>query len=259
MRHKRIWIGGSVLVIGGLGLWAFRSGARPLASSAPPPHHAVVGRLDKHKTPKGRPLVVNAHGNPIIGVQSHGKSSAKAPGLTLAQSFQAITHRALPHRVQALSVPWQPKTRWVFVPQAIQGQLWFGQKTGTGPWHWTSEDLPGMLSRQLPPPVYDTLQWAADLHANAPGPHLPGSVQWNVITGRVGEPVGWTTQILPADQSPVGEKALALTIWLPSETGVFKGYYGIETLWDGHNAKTGHGALLMLTAASHVPGKGGTS
>lgn len=255
MRHKSIWIGVSVLAIGGLGIWAFRSGARPQVVNAGQTHHVTEFT---HAHPP-RTIRVNAHGNPIIGAQPNAKRGSAPIPLTLAQSFQAITHHALPTGVQALSVPWQPHTSWVFVPQAIQGQLWFGQKIGTGSWHWTSEDLPGLLSRQLPSPVYDSLQWADDLHANEPGPNLPGSVQWNVITGRVGEPVGWTTQILPANQSPVGEKALALTVWVPSETGVFPGVYGIETLWDGHNAQTGHGALLMLTAASHVPQNGGAS
>ena len=250
-RTTKILAGLSGLVIvGGTGWWMTRSPQKTVVSASQTTHQKSPDKT------RPRTVEVKTPGNP--GVPNHSAKKSGTHSLSLAASFQAQSHQALPTGVQALSVPWHPHTAWVFVPQAIQGQLWFGQKIGTGSWHWTSEDLPGMLSRQLPPPVYDTLQWAADLHANAPGPHLPGAVQWNVITGRVGEPVGWTTQILPANQSPVGHKALELTVWLPSETGVFSGVYGIETLWDGHNSQTGHGALLMLTAAPQVPGKGGT-
>ena len=238
MTRKTLIIIGGVVVLGGVGWMITRSPQKPAS-------HSQTAKVK---------VTVKAHGNPVIHHHqaTHEKRSVAQP-LSLAASFQARAHQALPSGATPVAVPWQPHTAWVFVPQAIQGQLWWGSRQGTGSWHWVSEDLPGVLSSQFPQPIYDTLQWADDLHANEPGPNLPGTVQWNVITGRVGEPVAWTTQMLAANASPVGEKALALTIWLPSETGVFKGYYGIETLWDAQNQATGHGALLMLTASHTVP------
>ncbi|MCL5014218.1 MAG: hypothetical protein M1493_09570, partial [Firmicutes bacterium] len=32
--------------------------------------------------------------------------------------------------------------------------VWSGFRTGTGPWHWVSEDLPGALSKRFPSPVF---------------------------------------------------------------------------------------------------------
>ena len=246
-------LGGSLVILGGVGFWATRLPQH--VAQAP-----TTGRIKKapHPTDSSKVTPTPRRHSPHHSPHVTDPTKHRTQPVSLAASFQASSHHPLPSGVTPVSVPWQPHTLWVFVPQAIQGQLWFASRQGSGSWHWVSEDLPGMLSRQLPSPVYDTLQWAADLHANEPGPNLPGAVQWNVITGRVGEPVGWTTQILPANQSPVGHKALELTVWLPSETGGFHGVYGIETLWDAHNAQTGHGALLMLTAASHGPGKGGT-
>ena len=240
MTRKTLVIIGGVVVLGGGGWLITRSPQKPAS-------HSQTAEVK---------VTVKAHGNQVIhhhqAINSHEKRSVAQP-LSLAASFQARVHQALPSGVSPVAVPWQQQTTWVFVPQAIQGQLWFASRQGSGSWHWVSEDLPGVLSSQFPQPVYDTLQWADDLHANEPGPNLPGAVQWSVITGRVGEPVGWTTQMLAADQSPVGQKALELTVWMPSETGVFTGYYGIETLWDAQNAHTGQGALLMLVAAQHVP------
>ena len=173
-----------------------------------------------------------------------------SPHLTSHVSDLPAEASRQPHHTVA--VPWLSHTPWAFVPQAVQGTLWFGQKSGSA-WHWIPSVLPAQLSRQLPLPVYDALQWADDLHANQPGPKLPGTISWSGIAGQVGEPVGWTVHILSANQSPIGGQTLALTIWVPSETGMFHGVYGLETVWNAHNAHTGQGALLMLVAAKHVP------
>ncbi len=47
--------------------------------------------------------------------------------------------------------------------------------------------------------------------------------------------------------SPLGQPEVQLTVWLPSETGIFSGYYGLETLWDAATAQTGtHGLTALL-------------
>ena len=243
MTRKTLAIIGGVVVLGGGGWLIARSPQKPASHSQPDQHVATAK------------VTVKAHGNPVIhhhqAIDSHKKRAAQP--LSLAASFQARAHRALPSGVTPAAVPWQPQTSWVFVPQVIQGRLWWGSRQGTGSWHWVSEDLPGALSAQFSQPIYDALQWVDDLHANQSGPNLPGPISWSGIAGRVGEPLGWTVHILSANQSPIGGQTLELTVWVPSETGVFHGVYGLETLWDAHNAHTGHGALLMIVAAKHVP------
>lgn len=253
MTRKTLAIIGGGVVLTGIGWMIIRSPQKPAVPSQPA-MGTQASQPDQHGAPT--PVTVKAHGHPDIphrqASDSHEKGSAAQPR-SLAASFQARAHQALPSGVIPVAVPWQPHTSWAFVPQAIQGHLWFASRRGTGSWHWTSEDLPGVLSAQFPQPLYDALQWADDLHAHQPGPHLPGSISWRAIAGRVGEPVGWTTQILSANQSPIGGPTLALTVWVPSETGAFHGVYGIETVWNAHNARTGQGALLMLVAAPQVP------
>ena len=246
MTRKTRGIIGGIMIIGGLAFWM------ALSSGTPSPTQSGV----PSKTP-ANPLI--SHKKTATGTQPASRQRPQHPSappsqntLTLGQSFQATVHQPLPEGVTGTPVPWQRHASWAFVPHAEQGRLWFGQKSGHS-WHWISEDLPGSLSRQLPTPVVDALQWADDLHANRPGPHLPGTISWSGIAGRVGEPVGWTAQWLSATHSPIGGQTLALTIWMPSETGVFHGVYGLETVWNAANAHTGQGALLMLVAAPHQP------
>lgn len=245
MTRKTLTILGGLVVLGGAGWWMTRSVQQPTVGASQKTH-----QKPQEKT-RTRTVRVNAHGNPVL--PDHPAKKSSAPPLSLAASFQAQAQNPLPSGVTPVVVPWQTRTDWVFVPQAIHGQLWFASRQGTGSWHWTAEDLPGMLSPQFPKPVYDSLQWAYDLHENQPGPQLPGAISWSVIAGRVGEPVGWSTQLLPASASPIGGKTLELTVWLPSETGAFTGDYGMETLWNASNVKTGQGALLMLVDAQQVP------
>ena len=238
MQWKIYGLIGGVVVLGGVGFWLTRAAqppvrqARTVIGTKTAPANKKTGHSETHAKPRHK--------------------TTPQP-LSLAASFQTTAHDALPSGVTPVSVPWQPQTSWVFVPHAIQRRLWFGSRTGTGPWHWVSEDLPGALSKRFPSPVFASLLWADDLHSNEPGPSLPGAIQWNTIMGRVGEPVGWTTQTLSASESPIGGKTLELTVWVPSETGVFTGYYGLELLWNAQNAKTDQGALLMLEAAPTVP------
>ena len=240
-------IGGSLVMIGGIGFWMARSPQKPASHS-----QTAIGDKTSKRSPHTQSVPANGKNGKSVTHSQQPQSSVPQPR-SLAASFQATAHQALPSGVTPVPVPWQPQTSWVFVPRAIQGQLWFASRTGSGAWHWVSEDLPGLLSRQFPKPVYDSLLWADDLHSNEPGPQLPGAIQWNVIAGRVGEPVAWTTQIVPASQSPIGHNTLELTVWVPSRTGVFQGYYGLETLWNAHNQHTGHGSLLMLTTSQTLP------
>ena len=239
MQWKIYGLIGGVVVLGGVGFWATRS-PQPVR-----PARTAIGTKKTAPTDKKTGKHSKTRAKP--------RHKATPQPLSLAASFQARSHLPLPSGVAPVTVPWQPQTSWVFVPHAIQGRLWFGSRQGNGSWHWVSEDLPGMLSKRFPSPVYDSLQWADDLHSNEPGPSLPGAIQWNTIMGRVGEPVGWTTQTLSAADSPIGGKTLELTVWVPSETGVFHGVYGLETMWNAQNAQTGHEALLMLEASPTVP------
>ena len=247
MARKTLGNIGGVVVLG-VGGWMFTRSPQTPASHS----QTAIGDKALHRT--SHTPSVTTHGNPVTvrSASQYSPQSVPQP-VSLSASFQAVAHQVLPSGVTPVPVPWQPQASWVFVPQAMHGQLWWGSRQGPGSWHWVSEDLPGALSHQLPTPVYDALQWADDLHANEPGPTLPGTMSWRAIAGRVGEPVAWTTQTVPADQSPIGGKTLELTVWVPSETGVFQGVYGLETLWNAQNVHTGHGALLMLVAAKQVP------
>nr|WP_172684505.1 hypothetical protein [Sulfobacillus thermotolerans] len=146
-------------------------------------------------------------------------------------------------------VPWQTGATWAVVPEAVKKTLWFGeQKTPGGPWTWIPSTLPGALSPQLPRPIYQALAWAYDLHVGQSGPNLGGTVSWNTITGQVGDPAGWT---LDSFSSPHGHAALTLTVWEPSETGVFTGLYGMISTWTAQNATTGTQALDMIVPDTH--------
>ena len=250
MTRKTLGIIGGVVVLG-VGGWMFTRSPQTSASHS----QTAIGVKTSNRSPRTQSVPANGkNGKSTAHSQQPQRSVPQPRGL--AASFPATVHQSLPSGATPVPVPWQPQASWAFVPQAMHGQLWWGSRQGSGSWHWVSEDLPGALSHQLPTPVYDALQWAYDLHANEPGPPLPGTMSWRAIAGRVGEPVAWTTQTLPADQSPIGGQTLELTVWVPSETGVFQGVYGLETLWNAQNAHTGHGALLMLVAAKHVPQSG---
>lgn len=216
----------------------------------------LTARGDHHLTPPSQ-------SRPASGPRARGRDHRPAKrstgqshprSTTLAESFRIATHQAAPRDLETVAVPCAHQT-WAIDPigmtsaQDPNPTLWFGEQTGAGPWHWTPSTLPGALSMQLPKPIDAALQWAWDLNQGQAGPDLGGPVQWSAITGHVGMPQGWTLQTLSAADSPLGRPTMTLTVWMPSFTGSFTGYYGVETAWDTTNAATGTHGLLGLDAA----------
>ncbi len=212
---------------------------------------------------KGHPQTVPSHHTQASGQRvpdRHHRPSKPTTGqsqprsTTLAASFQTATHQAAPRDLETVAVSWANQT-WAIDPigmttaQDPNPTLWFGEKTGAGPWHWIPSTLPGALSARLPKPMDAALQWAWDLNQGQLGPDLGGPVQWSAITGHVGMPQGWTVQRMPATASPLGKATITVTVWAPSYTGTFSGFYGVETAWDTTNAATGTHGLLGLDPA----------
>lgn len=187
--------------------------------------------------------------------QSHLHAPAQTAAATLAASFRAATHQPVPNDMETVTVPWALNQTWAIDPNGITSSghpnpiLWFGEQTGSQPWRWIPSTLPGALNPNLPKPVYDSLQLAWDLTQGTAGPTLSGSIQWASVTGHVGLPAGWTLQPLTGLLSPLGHATIQLTVWEPSYTGTFSGFYGVNTLWDAHNAPTGTHGLAGLMAA----------
>lgn len=185
--------------------------------------------------------------------QRHNHTQTEGASATLAVSFQQATHHAAPPNLETVAVPWVDQS-WAIDPIGITSTqnpnptLWFGEKTGTGPWQWIPSTLPGALNPDLPKPIYRALQLAWDLDQGQAGPTLAGSIQWSAITGHVGMPAGWTMQALSMVDSPLGRPTITLTVWMPSFTGSFTGYYGVATAWDVANAVTGDHGLMGLEA-----------
>lgn len=182
------------------------------------------------------------------------KGQSQPRSTTMAASFQTATHQAAPRDLETVAVPWAHQT-WAIDPIGITNAqdpnptLWFGEKTGAGPWHWIPSTLPGALSTQLPKPIDAALQWAWDLNQGQTGPDLGGPVQWSAITGHVSMPQGWIMQSLSAAASPLGKPTILVTVWVQSYTGTFSGFYGVDTAWDTTNAAVGAHGLLGLHAA----------
>ncbi|MCY0886416.1 MAG: hypothetical protein OWV35_11170 [Firmicutes bacterium] len=197
----------------------------------------------------------------------HTRSEAKAPPASLpsdvrrgpatsaAASLAGVLHRPLPAPLETVPAPGAPATTWALEPIGLTAPgdpnptLWFGVRTGPGPWQWIPSTLPGALSPALPKPIYVALQLAWDLQQGQAGPPVNGPVPWDAIAGHVGLPAGWALRPVPAALSPFGQPTVQLIVWSPSETGIFSGYYGLETLWDAANARTGNHALAALLAA----------
>ncbi len=238
----------NVRIIGGLIMAAAATGAVRYALKGDHhpqgsyPHQAqALGTIPQHK-PRHHPL-------------SSSQLTTERAAATLAASFQHATHQPVPSDLEAVTVPWAPNQTWAIDPIGITNTqnpnptLWFGEKTGAGPWRWIPSTLPGALNPDLPKPIYRALQLAWDLNQGQPGPNVGGSIQWSAITGHVGMPAGWTMHIVAAADSPIGEPTIALIVWMRSYTGTFSGFYGLNTLWDVQNAASGRHDLAGLTAA----------
>ncbi len=210
-------------------------------------HHQT---LPAHHAQASGQRVPDRHPQPSQSTSGESRSQPT----TMAVSFRRAAHQAAPSDLETLAVPWANQT-WAIDPIGLTSAknpnptLWFGKKTGAGPWQWIPSTLPGALSAQLPKPISAALQWAWDLNQGQVGPDLGGPVQWSAITGHVGMPQGWTVQMLSAANSPLGRPTLTLTVWMQSFTGSFTGYYGVATAWDTTNAATGIHGLLGLDAA----------
>ena len=171
---------------------------------------------------------------------------ATASGSATA-SFTAATHQAPPTPLEVVQVPWQQGASWAVEPVGMHmdgnsnATLWFGeQATPQGAWTWIPSTLPGALSTHLPLPIRQALQLGWDLSQRQPGPTTAfGTISWSAITGKVGKPAGWTMVSMPATDSPSGSASIGLIVWQHSYTGVFNGYYGLETIWDAQNSVTG--------------------
>lgn len=248
MTKRTTWaLMGTVVVVGGTVGWIALQGLHgnhPAAATRsmqtqPRPH--TTQQTPTPQSPAPPPLPAS----PIL------PQNGTAPGSALT-SYEAISHNPAPpvtNPILTEPVPWQKGATWAVVPEAVKKTLWFGeQKTPGGPWTWIPSTLPGALSHQLPPPVYQALVWAYDLHAGQSGPALGGTVSWDAIKGQVGEPAGWT---LGGFSFPHGKTELTLTVWEPSYTGVFTGLYGMISTWNAQNATTGTQALDMIAPDTH--------
>ena len=175
---------------------------------------------------------------------SAGQNSATSAQASLAALTQKEGVATPSGSIDVVKNLAKPTQQWAFATLAAKGKstgytLWFGeQPTANGPWTWIPSTLPGALSKQLPPVVYSALLWAYDLHTGQAGPNLYGTVSWSSVTGHVGKPVAWT-----ATES-YGE--LAITVWVPSYTGVYSGYYGVQSGWYRSTIATGQSGLSMI-------------
>lgn len=253
-KGKKIAMGAGIVVIVGVGaVIATRphpaAHQESLAKKAAIRQQRKVPRKPAAPTTRSAPASVTPPSTPPI--PSTGQNSAASAQASLA----ALTHQegvaTPPGPIDIVPNLANPNQVWAFATEAAPGQstgytLWFGERTGNGPWTWIPSTLPGALSTKLPPAVYSTLQWAYDLHEGQPGPTLYGTVSWNAVTGHVGEPEGWVAGVSPL---PGGHPMLTLTGWVPSYTGSYSGYYGVQSQWLKSTIAAGQSGLSMI-----VPG-----
>ncbi len=237
---------GGVIAIVGVG-WATAGhppSTHPKAGSTIKNHHPATSKktsktphnVGKKSTPTNTPIPTSYPAPPQSG-QASGSATA---------SFTTVTHHTPPVPLEVVTVPWQSGTHWAIEPvgMTMDGNanptLWFGAQAAGGAWHWIPSTLPGALSAKFPIAIRQALQLGWDLSQHQPGPNpAVGNISWSAITGQVGKPTGWTLVSLSPANSPLGQTTLGLTVWQPSYTGRFNGFYGLQTLWDGTNAQTG--------------------
>lgn len=247
MKRRTPWVIGAAVVVVGVGvalLWPHR-GVHPTAVR-PVHHQNRISRTTPAKAVSPDHRIKAAVTVPTPTIPRPGTSTGSSAQASLA----ALTkHEGVDRPVGPIDVVQnvgQPSQTWAFSTEAAKGAstgytLWFGeQDTPTGPWTWIPSTLPGALSSQLPPAVHSALQWAYDLHAGQTGPTLLGTVSWNAIKGLVGEPAGWTVQ--------ESNGQLTLTVWEPSYTGTFTGYYGVQSAWYPSTIRAGQSGLSMIIA-----------
>lgn len=234
--RNRQWIGVGALLgllVGG-GIWLAHAAGSPPARTTAPASHRLTRR-------PGR-------------THSSAPPAPPAPFAGLHRSFAAATGLPASTALEVVRLPWNPTRAWAVDPVGVSAAprpltLWFGERTGDGPWTWIPSRLPGALSSQLPPAVHDALARAYDLYQGQPGPTVPGSISWQALTGHVGLPAGWTLQTLPAEASPLAQASVALTVWQVSYTGTYAGFYGLDTVWDRATAATGRQGVAGFQTA----------
>ncbi len=245
---KKILIGTGIVMVGAVAVIAASPAPQPLPVKKVPDiirRKVPQRKAQPAKTPAKIVRVPQSPQPPVI--PSPGRNS-----MTSAQaSLAAMTHK---EGVKTPAGPIdivgnfaQPTQKWAFATLAAKGvstgyTLWFGeQDTPRGPWAWIPSTLPGALSSKLPPAVYSALQWAWDLNQGQSGPTLFGTVSWSGVTGHVGMPEGWTAQ--------ESYGSLTITVWEPSYTGIYSGYYGVQSAWYPSTIAAGKTGLSMI-----VPG-----
>lgn len=242
---NRIFIIILVVVAAGIG------GMMAAAQGHPGGPHRAIAALSKKtftvRTTHPRPAATSPSPKiPPAVIPSTGQSTASTAAASLAALTRQEGVAMPPGPIDVVANLANPTQQWAFATEAAKGastgySLWFGERTGRGPWTWIPSTLPGALSSKLPSAVYSALNWAWDLSQGQPGPTLLGTVSWNGITGRVGMPEGWTAQ--------ESHRQLTLTVWLPSQTGIYSGYYGVQTVWYPSTIAGGQSGLSMI-----VPG-----
>lgn len=232
-KGKTIAIGAGVAVVGVGAVLATSHPHRPVAKTVAAGHKAyhAAPKPSAAQKPAEKPAKTVPSVPKVPTIPSAGESSAVSAQAGLA----ALTHHegvATPTGpIDIVPNLANPAQQWAFATESAQGQstgytLWFGERTGSGPWTWIPSTLPGALSHRLPPAVYSTLQWAYDLHEGQPlEGSLLGTVSWDAITGHVGEPEAW---VAGASSLPHGQM-LVITVWEKSYTGSYSGYYGVQS------------------------------
>lgn len=245
---RKIWfaVGGATaaLVVGGAVLVRAMTAAPAAARPSPSGQRvATRTRAPSSKVPKTKTTTPPPTRQPA----SEAASFAAATGLPAGTALETVTP------------PWAPTTTWAIDPQGVRQPgwpmaLWFGSRTGSGSWRWIKSQLPGALARTYPVPVYKALAEAYDLHEGQFGPsNLGGTISWQSLQGRVGEPLGWTLQALPTQGSPLFAPTVEITVWMQSQTGLYNGLYGLQTVWDAANESTGRHDIIGFQAAPAIP------
>ncbi len=224
------------------------------------PHHHPAAKTATATTHTPHKKPSHAQGNKTLRSHSVDRSSSSPVAKPTPRP-----HVTVPSVLNQSGTPlWQvkdpqnPTIQWAFSPVAVKETihdangftyvsdvLWFGEKTAhQKTWQWTSIALPGKIPTSLPPPVYDTLLWAYDLHTGQSGPtqNLGSAGNWNTLTGKMSEPQGWQAT---AYTTPTGVYTVSITPWMAS-TSLSNVYFGLSTTWTAQNATTGTAAIATI-------------
>ena len=253
--RTRYWVIGGV-VVGGIILVATNPSPRSTASVPTHHHHKPRPKSQPHSkhtpTPKSKAPPIPKK-SPTVPTSGSGSGSVTA-------SFTHVVGQAPPLPLQVVTLPWQKGTQWAVEPLGVKMHgnslttLWFGDRTGTGPWQWIPTTLPGVPSSKLPPAIRESLTMAYSLHLGDSGPSQSiGNINWQGLQGHVADPTGWTLTTAGANSSPLFKPSVGITLFQKSYTGSFSGYYGMETAFDAQNASNGlHGLVGWVARTGHL-------